>query len=60
MTKQEVIDFAALQDRLAAKDARFSSRGETNFADRLLSAIPAQFGGHAGRPAAEQEAHDGR
>ena len=44
----------------AALFARFSSRGEANFADRLLSALRAQFGGHAERPAAGQEAHDGR
>jgi len=44
----------------AALFARFSSRGEANFADRLLSAMRAQFGGHAERPAAGQEAHDGR
>jgi 6-phosphogluconate dehydrogenase len=43
----------------AALFARFSSRGEANFADRLLSAMRAQFGGHAERPAAGQEAHDG-
>jgi len=34
----------------AALFARFSSRGEANFADRLLSALRAQFGGHAERP----------
>ena len=44
----------------AALFARFSSRGEANFADRLLSAMRAQFGGHAERPAAGQEARDGR
>ena len=34
----------------AALFARFSSRGEANFADKLLSAMRAQFGGHAERP----------
>jgi 6-phosphogluconate dehydrogenase len=42
----------------AALFARFSSRGEANFADRLLSAMRAQFGGHAERPAAWKEAND--
>jgi 6-phosphogluconate dehydrogenase len=31
--------------------ARFSSRGEDEFADRLLSAMRFQFGGHAEKPA---------
>ena len=35
----------------AALFARFSSRGEANFAEKLLSALRAQFGGHAERPA---------
>jgi len=30
--------------------ARFSSRGEANFADRILSAMRMQFGGHAEKP----------
>jgi 6-phosphogluconate dehydrogenase len=30
---------------------RFSSRGEADFADQLLSAMRKQFGGHAERPA---------
>jgi 6-phosphogluconate dehydrogenase len=30
----------------AALFARFSSRGEDDFANRLLSAMRAQFGGH--------------
>ena len=30
---------------------RFSSRGEADFADRLLSAMRKQFGGHAEKPA---------
>jgi 6-phosphogluconate dehydrogenase len=32
---------------------RFSSRGEGDFADRLLSAMRMQFGGHVERPAGE-------
>jgi 6-phosphogluconate dehydrogenase len=43
----------------AALFARFSSRGEANFADKLLSAMRAQFGGHAERPAVGREGHDG-
>jgi 6-phosphogluconate dehydrogenase len=31
----------------AALFGRFESRGETDFADRLLSALRKQFGGHA-------------
>jgi 6-phosphogluconate dehydrogenase len=34
----------------AALYARFSSRGHAHFADRLLSAMRMQFGGHAERP----------
>jgi 6-phosphogluconate dehydrogenase len=30
----------------AALYQRFSSRGENDFADKLLSAMPCQFGGH--------------
>jgi 6-phosphogluconate dehydrogenase len=36
----------------AALYERFSSRGEAGFADRILSAMRQQFGGHAERPAA--------
>jgi len=36
----------------AALFSRFSSRGESEFADRLLSAMRYQFGGHVERPAA--------
>jgi 6-phosphogluconate dehydrogenase len=32
---------------------RFSSRGEADFADRVLSAMRREFGGHAERPAGE-------
>jgi len=35
----------------AALFARFSSRGEDDFANRLLSAMRYQFGGHVERPA---------
>jgi len=34
----------------AALQERFSSRGEADFADRLLSALREQFGGHAEKP----------
>jgi 6-phosphogluconate dehydrogenase len=34
----------------AALFARFSSRGEDDFANRLLSAMRFQFGGHVERP----------
>jgi 6-phosphogluconate dehydrogenase len=30
---------------------RFASRGEGDFADRVLSAMRKQFGGHAEKPA---------
>jgi len=30
---------------------RFSSRGESDFADKVLSAMRRQFGGHAEKPA---------
>ena len=33
---------------------RFSSRGESDFADKLLSAMRYQFGGHAEKPAAKR------
>ena len=36
----------------AALYERFTSRGEADFADRVLSAMRAQFGGHAETPAA--------
>ncbi len=39
----------------AALFARFSSRGEAGFADKLLSAMRSEFGGHAEAPAQEQE-----
>jgi 6-phosphogluconate dehydrogenase len=35
----------------AALFCRFSSRGEDDFANRLLSAMRYQFGGHVERPA---------
>jgi 6-phosphogluconate dehydrogenase len=35
----------------AALYERFSSRGEADFADRLLSAMRREFGGHAELPA---------
>ncbi len=38
----------------AALFARFSSRGEADYADRLLSAMRRQFGGHLEKPAAAQ------
>ncbi len=34
-----------------ALDARFSSRGGAEFADKLLSAMRFQFGGHHEKPA---------
>jgi 6-phosphogluconate dehydrogenase len=37
----------------AALFSRFSSRGEADFADRLLSALRFEFGGHVERPAGE-------
>jgi 6-phosphogluconate dehydrogenase len=37
----------------AAVFQRFASRGEADFANRVLSAMRNQFGGHAERPAAE-------
>jgi len=37
----------------AALYERFSSRGEADFADRVLSAMRKQFGGHAEKPAGE-------
>jgi 6-phosphogluconate dehydrogenase len=35
--------------------ARFSSRGEADFGDRLLSAMRFQFGGHVEKPAAPEQ-----
>jgi 6-phosphogluconate dehydrogenase len=35
----------------AALFARFSSRGNADFADRLLSALRFEFGGHVEKPA---------
>jgi len=40
----------------AALYERFSSRGEANYQDKLLSAMRFQFGGHVERPAGEQAA----
>jgi len=34
----------------AALFARFSSRGEADYADRLLSALRFEFGGHIEKP----------
>jgi 6-phosphogluconate dehydrogenase len=34
---------------------RFSSRGESDFADKLLSAMRLQFGGHLEKPAGKTE-----
>ena len=39
----------------AALYARFSSRGEDDFADKLLSALRFQFGGHEEKAAAQKE-----
>jgi 6-phosphogluconate dehydrogenase len=39
----------------AALFARFSSRGEDDFADKILSALRFQFGGHEEKPAAAEE-----
>ncbi len=38
----------------AALFARFSSRGEADFADKLLSAMRFEFGGHLEKPASEK------
>lgn len=38
----------------AALDARFSSRGQDNFADKLLSALRYQFGGHEEKAATKE------
>jgi 6-phosphogluconate dehydrogenase len=38
----------------AALYERFSSRGEADFADKLLSAMRYEFGGHVEKPAAKQ------
>jgi 6-phosphogluconate dehydrogenase len=35
----------------AALFQRFTSRGETAFADKILSAMRFEFGGHAEKPA---------
>jgi 6-phosphogluconate dehydrogenase len=37
--------------RTAALQERFSSRGEADFANKLLSAMRFQFGGHHEKPA---------
>jgi 6-phosphogluconate dehydrogenase len=39
----------------AALYARFSSRGEDDFADKLLSALRYEFGGHEERTAKPEE-----
>ena len=49
---------SALLDNLSAHSAaalyqRFSSRGESTYADKLLSAMRQQFGGHVELPAAK-------
>ncbi len=41
----------------AALYERFSSRGEADFADKLLSALRFQFGGHEEKAAAHKESH---
>jgi 6-phosphogluconate dehydrogenase len=41
----------------AALFQRFTSRGESDFADRLLSAMRHQFGGHQ-EPPARKDPHD--
>jgi 6-phosphogluconate dehydrogenase len=38
----------------AALYERFSSRGEAEFADKLLSAMRYEFGGHVEKPAAKR------
>jgi hypothetical protein len=40
----------------AALYERFSSRGEGNFADMVLSALSYQFGGHEEKAPAQEEA----
>jgi 6-phosphogluconate dehydrogenase len=35
----------------AALYQRFASRGEADFADKLISAMRSEFGGHAEKPA---------
>ncbi len=40
--------------------ARFSSRGEADYANKLLSAMRFQFGGHHEKPAARQRTKPGR
>ena len=42
----------------AALFQRFTSRGESDYANRLLSAMRSQFGGHREPPAAGKTAHD--
>jgi 6-phosphogluconate dehydrogenase len=39
----------------AALFARFSSRGEAEFGDKLLSALRFEFGGHVEKPPEGQE-----
>ncbi len=56
-TVQAAIDEAVPAPVLsAALYARFSSRGEGDFANRLLSAMRNQFGGHAEQPATDAAA----
>jgi len=53
-TIQAAIDEAVPTPVLsAALYARFSSRGEADFANRVLSAMRHQFGGHLEKPAAD-------
>jgi 6-phosphogluconate dehydrogenase len=44
----------------AALYARFSSRGEADYGNRLLSAMRFQFGGHREKPVGEQRRKSGR
>jgi len=59
-TIQAAIDEAVPTPVLTASlYERFSSRGEADFADKLLSAMRYQFGGHLEKPAAESAAARG-
>ena len=50
-TIEAAIDEAVPANVLAAAlFARFSSRGESDFGDKLLSALRMQFGGHSEKP----------
>ena len=56
-TIQAAIDEAVPAPVLsAALYARFSSRGEADFANRVLSAMRQEFGGHVEKPAGESKA----